>query len=552
MDSEGVEAGSQTALLMRYIPGCSRPPGMCPHRRGATLMLAAVAPTVKLAPGTTPEQRGCSTAIDQALTVFRTLVERLRGAAEGQQPIHQVEEAIFRDLLAMGLSLLRAFLASSGDGDVGPTLTILGESPEEPPQVLPRLESLRSRPYLSIFREVVIERVGYGQDRLDAAPLDARLHLPRRQYSYLLQRWLGAFVIDDAHAEAVRKLRMILGVTIPVKASEDLNREQASDVEPFQDHLPAPEPSREGALVVVSADCKGVPLIRSALTAAESEEAQETATSSEPHHRRGKGEKANKKRMAAVGAVYTIERFARTTDEVIDELQRKKARKRRPRPQHKRVRADLLLGKVSLFLWLADELCRRNPEGAKPGVFLSDGERALHDRQGEYLPEGVTCILDLPHVMERLWKVAWCLFEEGTQKAQAEQWVEDRLRMLLDGKVGYVIGGLRQTLTKRKLKGTRRKTVREVIGYFDRNRGRMRYEEYLAAGYPIGSGVIEGACRHLVKDRLERAGMRWHPDGAQAMLDLRATYLNGEWDAFWSDHVEQEDDRLYRKLRKNG
>ncbi|HSB81052.1 MAG TPA: ISKra4 family transposase, partial [Candidatus Methylomirabilis sp.] len=334
--------------------------------------------------------------------------------------------------------------------------------------------------------------------------------------------------------------------------SEDLNREQASDVELFQDRLPVPEPSQEGSLVVVTADCKGVPLIRSASAGIEEESPPEDTTRPGPHHRRGKGEKANKKRMAAVGAVYTIDPFVRTTDEVIDELQRKKAGKRRPRPQHKRLRADLLLGKVTLFLWLADELCRRNPEGAKPVVFLSDGERALHDRQGEYLPEGVTCILDLLHVMERLWKVAWCLFEEGKQKAEADQWVEDRLRMLLDGKVGYVIGGLRQTLTKRKLRGSRCKTVREVINYFDRNRSRMRYDEYLAAGYPIGSGVIEGACRHLVKDRLERAGMRWHPDGAQAMLDLRATYLNGEWEAFWVYHMEQEDNRLYRRLRQIG
>jgi hypothetical protein len=516
-------------------------------------MLTAAAPTVKLAPDSTPEQRCGVRDLDQALTIFWTLVERLQLAADEQQPIHRVEEAIFRDVLKIGLALLRAFLAASGDGDVGPTLTIPGERPDEPPQVLPRLDEPRSRSYLSIFGDVTIERVGYGHDRLDAAPLDARLHLPRRQYSYLLQKWLGAFVIDDAHAEAARKLEMILGITIPVKASEDLNREQASDVEPFQDGLPVPEPSQEGSIVVVSADCKGVPLIRSALAAAESEEAaQETPTASEPHHRRGKGEKANKKRMAAVGAVYTIEPFVRTTGEVIDELQRKEAGKRRPRPQHKRVRADLLLGKVTLFVWLADELCRRNPEGTKPVVFLSDGERALHDRQREYLPEGVTCILDLLHVMERLWKAAWCLFEEATQKAQAERWVEDRLRMLLDGKVGLVIGGLRQTLTKRQLRGSRRKTMREVINYFDRNRGRMRYDEYLAAGYPIGSGVIEGACRHLVKDRLERAGMRWHPDGAQAMLDLRATYLNGEWEAFWIYHVDQEDDRLYGKLRQIG
>jgi len=517
-------------------------------------MLTAAVPLVKLAPGTTPEQRSGVGDIDHALTIFWALVERLRDAAEEERPIHQVEEIIFRDVLKIGLAMLRAFLASSGDGDVGPTLTIPGATPSERPQVLPRRDSSRSRPYLSIFGDVTIERVGYGHARLEVAPLDARLHLPRRQYSYLLQQWLGALVIDDAHAEAVERLRTILGLSIPVKASEDLNREQAGDVELFQDGLAVPEPSQEGPIVVVSADCKGVPLVRSALADddGEMDGAQETPTSSSPHHRRGKGEKANKKRMAAVGAVYTIEPFVRTTDEVIDELQRKKAKERRPRPQHKRVRADLLLGKVSLFLWLADELCRRNPEGAKPVVFLSDGERALHDRQEEYLPEGVTCILDLLHVMERLWKVAWCLFEEGTQKAEAGRWVEDRLRMLLDGKVGYVIGGLRQTLTKRKLRGSGRKTMREVIGYFDRNRSRMRYDEYLAAGYPIGSGVIEGACRHLVKDRLERAGMRWHPDGAQAMLDLRATYLNGEWEAFWVYHVEQEDDRLYGKLRKTG
>lgn len=514
-------------------------------------MLTTAAPLVKLAPDTTPEQQGCTRDIDQALTIFWTLVERLQDAAEADQPIHQIEEIIFRDVLKIGLALLRAFLASCGDGDAGPTLTIPAESPGRPPQVLPRLDSLRSRPYQSIFGEVTIERVGYGNGRLDAAPLDARLHLPRRQYSYLLQKWLGSFVIDDAHAEAVQKLQTILGISIAVKASEDLNREQASDVEPFQDSLPVPEQSQEGSIVVVSADCKGVPLVRSALTDTE-EPGDETHASSSPHHRRGKGEKANKKRMAAVGAIYTIDPFVRQTDEVIDELQRQKAARRRPEPQHKRVRADLLLGKVSLFLWLADELCRRNPDGAKPVVFLSDGERALHDRQGEYLPEGVTCILDLLHVLERLWKVAWCLFDETTQKAEAERWVEDRLRMLLDGRAGYVIGGLRQTLTKRKLTGSHRKTVREVIGYFDGNRSRMRYDEYLAAGYPIGSGVIEGACRHLVKDRLERAGMRWHPDGAQAMLDLRATYLNREWEAFWVYHVEREDDRLYGKLRQIG
>jgi hypothetical protein len=512
-------------------------------------MFAATSTTVKFDAFSTPEQRASAMAIDGSLTIFWTLVERLQTAADQQQPIHQVEETIFRQLLAMGRSLLQAFLAFSGDGDSGPTLTIPGERPVDPPQVLPRLDTLRSRPYLSIFGESTITRVCYGQDRVEAAPLDARLHLPRRQYSYLFQQWLGVFVVDDAHAEAIKKLKTILGLEIAVKASEDLNREQASDVEPFQNHLSAPEPMTEGPILVVTADCKGVPLVRKALPP---EKTTEPPLPALANQRRGKGEKANKKKMAAVGAVYTIEPFVRKADEVIDEVVREKAAQRRPEPAHKRVRAELLVGKVALFLWLADAVVRRNPAGTKPLIFLSDGERALHDRQSEYLPENVISILDLFHVMERLWKAAWCFYDESSQKQEAHQWVEKELRMLLEGKARYVVSGLRQMMTKRDLKGTRRKTVREVAGYFERNRGRMKYDEDLAAGYPIGSGVAEGACRHLVKDRLERTGMRWHPDGAQAMLNLRATYLNGEWDSFWAYHVEQEDERLYRKYGKTG
>jgi hypothetical protein len=487
--------------------------------------------------------------IDEGLKTFWNVVERMQHAADHQQPIHQVEEILFRDLLVIGRWLLQAFLDMAGTGDVGPTLTVAGDSPSDPDRELPRLDRPHKRPYLSIFGEIDIERTCYGHDRVEAAPSDARLHLPQRQDSYSLQKWLGAFVVDDAHAEAIRKLGTILGLEITVRASEDLNREQASDVEVFQDRLPVPNAADEGPLLVVTADCKGVPLVRKALPAAE---ATDTPLPALANRRRGKGEKANKKKMAAVGAVYTIEPFVRTADDVIEEVMRKKARARRPSPQNKRLRAELLVGKVALFLWLADEAIRRDPHGSKPVIFLSDGERALQDRQSEYLPEKTVCILDLFHVMERLWKVAWSFFNEGTQKHEAHQWVEERLKRLLEGKVDAVIRGIRYQATQRGLKGQKRKTVRAAAEYMESNRDRMKYDEYLAAGYPIGSGVVEGACRHLVKDRLERTGMRWLPSGAQAMLDLRATYLNGEWDAFWNFHVEQEDQRLYGKIREAG
>jgi hypothetical protein len=512
-------------------------------------MLTPTLAAVKFDLPSTPEQQACSRKIEQGLKTFWDLVERMQYAADQHQPIHQVEETLFRELLVIGRWLLRAFLDMAGTGDVGPALTAAGDSPSDPDQELPRLDQRHTRPYLSLFGAMAIERTCYGRDRIEAVPLDARLHLPQRQYSYLLQKWLGSFVVDDAHAEAIRKLGMILGWEIPVRASEDLNREQASDVEVFQDRLPVPDAAEEGPLLVVTADCKGVPLVRKALPP---EEATDTPLPALANRRRGKGEKANKKKMAAVGAVYTIEPFVRTADDVIDEVMRKEARERRPRPRNKRVRAELLVGKVALFLWLADEVIRRNPHGSKRVIFLSDGERALHDRQGEYLPEETICILDLFHVLERLWKVAWCFFEEKTQRRQAHQWVEDRLERLLEGKVDAVIRGMRYQATQRGLKGPKRKTVEDAAEYFAGNRDRMKYDEYLRAGCPIGSGVVEGACRHLVKDRMERTGMRWLPSGAQAMLDLRATYLNGEWDAFWNFHVAQEDQRLYGKIREAG
>ena len=184
------------------------------------------------------------------------------------------------------------------------------------------------------------------------------------------------------------------------------------------------------------------------------------------------------------------------------------------------------------------------PEGAFSNL-LSDWERAWW-RALVGVIAGVVCILDLFHVLERLWQAAHCFYAEGSEAAQA--FVTDRLRRLLRGEVGYVIGGLKQMATKQKLRGSRKRHLSAVIGYLEGNRRFMRYDEYLAAGYPIGSGVAEGACRHLVKDRMELTGMHWRVPGAQAMLDLRAVSINGDWDAFQQHRVKQEHRRLYPYL----
>ena len=258
--------------------------------------------------------------------------------------------------------------------------------------------------------------------------------------------------------------------------------------------------------------------------------------------------------MACVGSVYTIEPFVRTADDVVDEVMRNHCQADRPVPQHKQVRAELtrliegeeVNGKDQIFTWFADQVAHRNPAGDKPVVCVMDGERALWKTLKRYV-EKVVCILDLFHVMERLWQAAHCFHPEG--RVEAKVFVTERLQSILEGRVGYVVGGLKQMATKHGLRGSKSRRLFEVIGYLERNRRFMHYDEYLAAGYPIGSGVAEGACRHLVKDRMELTGMRWRTKGAQAMLGLRAVYLNDDWDAFQRHRIKQERRRLYPYLR---
>ena len=188
---------------------------------------------------------------------------------------------------------------------------------------------------------------------------------------------------------------------------------------------------------------------------------------------------------------------------------------------------------------------RPQPAEDRPLICLMDGETALWDAQAVYFPEAVG-ILDLFHVLERLWAVAHCFHAEGSDGAR--QFVEERLRDLLQGRVGYVIAGLRRRLHGGKLSGPKRKVVQVGGGVPGEQPGHMRYDEYLAAGYPIGSGVAEGACRHLVKDRMEQTGMRWTVEGAQAMLHVRALYLNDQWEEFLEYRIEQEQTRLYGRV----
>jgi hypothetical protein len=463
------------------------------------------------------------------------MVGFVRQAAREGRPIDQVERDLWESVLALGHTLLAGYVAGVGPGDVGQTLRQEGRE-------LKRLEVPHDRRYVSVFGELTISRYVYGSretQKHEVIPADAILGLPEGDFSLLLQDWEQSFCVQGSYAQSRGTVERILGLAPSVRSLEQMSVSMATEVDAFRASQPAPPVAGEGQIVVLTADGKGIPMRREAGVDAPA-----------VRGRRTKGQKANKKRMACVGGVYTIEPFVRTADDVVEEVLRDARKPDRPAPCHKQLRAELtreidgqdVNAKERIFAWLSEQVQLRNPDGRKPVVCVMDGERTLWKTLGRFLT-GVVCLLDIFHVLERLWQAAHCFHAEGSEEAKA--FVTDRLRRLLQGEVGYVIGGLKQMATKQGLRGSRGRQLGKVIGYLENNRRFMKYDEYLAAGYPIGSGVAEGACRHLVKDRMELTGMRWRVPGAQAILDLRAVYVNGDWEAFQAHRADQQHARLY-------
>jgi hypothetical protein len=482
--------------------------------------------------------------VDALSEMGQDLATYVRQAAIEGTAAHEAEKGVWQRILAMGRQATGHFLQMQGEGDVGETI----EMPDG--EELRRLPQPHQRTYRSIFGPFTISRYVYGTregQRIDFVPLDARLELPESEFSYALQDWAGTLCVEHAFGRTAATLERILGLSLSVDSLERMSRNMAESVEGFRTSLAKPPAKEEGTILVATADGKGVPMRR-------------PADQRPVGARRKKGEKANKKQMATLGCVYTVDPKSRTPEDVVEALFREGVGRppgESPEPvaRHKRVwssltydEGDLYIdAETEVFAWMADEVAMRR-RGDQPIVCLMDGQRSLWTSCAAHLPQSDRVeILDLLHAAEYVWNAAYLFHPEGSNAATA--FVRDRVLRILQGEVGYVIGGLRQMATKRGLPAKKRKKLTQICNYLDRNRHRMRYDEYLRAGYPIASGVIEGACRHVVKDRMERSGMRWTIDGAQAMLDLRSTSVNDQWPAFQVHRINAETQRLYPKRR---
>lgn len=404
---------------------------------------------------------------EQARAQFKALETWLFSQQTMSLPLDEIEREQERRGREVHRLMLQAHIQARGTGDVGPAIAVTLPGKAQPVRLGERREHECHQ--TTIFGEVAVKRLGYSRQGLPAIhPLDTELALPEDSYSYEIQRRAIKAAVQGPFDEAVERVKESTGVPVPKRSAEEMVKDAATDFEAFYGQRTRSAPEGTGPIVVGAVDGKGIPMVKP--------EKAERAV------RRTKGKKANKKRMATVGTVFTTQPRVRTPEDVVEslfwpELKRLQEEKKPARlgPEDKRVWASLKLSKDAVIDELAKEMQRRDPKGKKRHVVVTDGERALQIRVRKRLGLNVLLILDFLHVLEKLWKAAYVFHAEGTE--EAEDWVHIRAFRILCGEVGQVVKGLRQMVTKRRLRGEAKKTLLGVARYLYRNRTRMHYTD---------------------------------------------------------------------------
>jgi hypothetical protein len=394
---------------------------------------------------------------------------------------------------------------------------------------------------MSIFGLVTLTRVALSMRGIPALmPLDAELNMPDGLYSFGLQKRITWEVSTGSYDQAIDNLERTTGASVAKRQVEQAVVHSMMDFDAFYAHAPVTEVPPE-AYQVITFDGKGIVMRREGLREATLKAADKGTK--KLGSRLSPGEKKNRKRMAEVAAVYSVAPWIRTTDQVLKAPGCGPLRPR-PRPQNKRVWASVVEDARTVIHDAFAEATVRDPEIQRQWVVLVDGnkDQVRYARQAAaWIGQPITLILDIIHAVEYVWKAAWALHSKGDRAA--ERWVLDKLRRLLDGEVSTVAAGIRRSATLRGLEGPKRKAVDKCANYLLNHKDMMRYDVYLAAGMPVGTGVIEGACRHLINDRMDITGARWGLKGAEAVLQARALRISGDMDAYWDFHRGQELER---------
>jgi len=407
------------------------------------------------------------------------------------------------------------------------------------------------RPLASVFGEVTVTRLAYrrrGEENLYVA--DGALNLPGEQASHGVRRLAAVESSRGSFDDATDQVRERTGLQLGKRQVEQLAQRAAVDFEQFYaTNARSPVEEDHDDVLVISCDGKGVVMRPGALRPATAQAAQRASPKLKT--RLSRGEKRNRKRIAEVGAVYDASAAARTADNVLSSTEEKTI----PAPKTKRkwLIASVVEDAAAVVSKVFEEAERRDPGHQRTWVALVDGNNHQIDRikaEAKTRKVEVTIIVDLIHVLEYLWGSAWCFFKEGDPAA--EEWVKHKALAILDGKAGIVAAAIRRKATRTGLDDEQRTKADRAADYLLNKRPYLDYRTALQNGWPIATGVIEGACRHLVKDRMDITGARWGLDGAEAVLKLRALRSNGDFDTYWRYHLTQEQHRVHESRYANG
>ena len=391
-----------------------------------------------------------------------------------------------------------------------------------------RVEAGHRRGLTTVFGQVTVTRMAYRA--LGAAnlhPPDAELNLPEEKHSHGLRRLAALEAARGSFADAAQAITRATGVMIGKRQAEELARRASADIDAFYAaRLPGPAP--DDALLVLTLDGKGIVMRPEALRGATAKAV--AATRRKLATRLSPGEKHGRKRMAELAAVYNAIPVPRTPAD-ITAPPGQGGRARQPGPARGR---------------RFDEAERRDPGHRRTWIALVDGNNAqIEAITAEAKQRQVTIhiVCDLIHVLEYLWKAAWSFFEPGDP--DAEDWVAEQAVKILESKTAQVAAGIRRRATTFGYTGAEREGADECARYLTAKKPWLDYATALAAGWPIATGVIQGACRWLVKDRMDITGARWGLAGAEAILKLRAIIATGDFGEYWPFHLRQEHQRVH-------
>ena len=410
-----------------------------------------------------------------------------------------------------------------------------------------RLETGHSRLLATLFGTVRVTRCAWRRPGAgNLCPADAALSLPACRPSHAVARLAaleaarGSF--EAAHAAVTRRCGPVIGK----RQVEQAVMSAARDIAAFY-AARVPVPCTASTPLVISADAKGIVMRPGALRPATARAA--ARQTNKMRTRLTAGEKPNRKRMATLACVYDAEPSPRRPHDIIAPPGgRHGSRTLRPRP---RATAKWLAGSVEhdpaeMIAAAFSQAEARDPQHQRTWVVLVDGaEHQLDLIRAEAAKRNVAIhiVIDLIHVLEYIWKAAWSLHPAGDPAA--EDWVAAKALAVLAGDSGRAAAEITAEADAAGLTPAQRTGTDTCVRYLTGKQEFLRYDQALAAGWPIATGVIEGACRHLIGDRLNITGARWGLQGAEAVLTLRAVISNGDFDEYWGYHLTREHQRLY-------